>query len=71
MATVSRRLASIAVAANYVSVSTKTVRRWIATGSLTGYRAGPRLIRVDLDEVDAMLLRPIPSATAGGGNDAA
>lgn len=55
------RLASIAEAAAYVRCSSKTIRRRIAEGSLTGYRFGPRAIRVDLDEVDR-LLRPIPSA---------
>ena len=63
-----RRLESIPNAAEYVDVSTKTVRRMIARGDLTGYRVGPRLIRVDLNELDAML-RPIP--TAGGRDDAA
>jgi len=33
----------------------------IARGELAGYRAGPRLLRVDLNEVDA-LLKPIPTA---------
>jgi excisionase family DNA binding protein len=63
-----RRLESIQHAAEYAGVSVKTIRRRIADGGLTGYRMGPRLIRVDLNEVD-MMLRPIP--TAGGGNDAA
>ncbi len=58
------RLESIANAAEYFGVSTKTIRRWIASGLLTGYRAGPKLIRVDLNELDAML-HAIP--TAGGG----
>lgn len=58
-----RRLASVAAASEYAACSPKTIRRYIATGRLTGYRMGPRLIRVDLDELDA-LLRPIP--TAGG-----
>lgn len=52
-------------AAEYLGVSDKTLRRMIASGVVTGYRAGPRLIRVDLNELDAML-RPIPSATFGG-----
>lgn len=56
-----RRLVSIAVAADEYGVSTKTLRRYIAAGRLTGYRMGPRLIRVDLDELDAAL-RPIPTA---------
>lgn len=62
-----RRLESIHHAAEYAGVSTKTIRRRIADGSLTGYRMGPRLIRVDLNELDG-LLRPIP--TAGGLRDA-
>jgi excisionase family DNA binding protein len=53
-----RRLTSIAVAADEYGVCTKTIRRWIAAGRITGYRVGPRLIRVDLDEV-AAILRPI------------
>jgi excisionase family DNA binding protein len=61
-----RRLESIHHAAEYVGVNPRTIRRRIAAGELTGYRMGPRLIRVDLDEVDAML-RPIPTA---GGHDA-
>ncbi len=56
-----RRYVPIAVAADYVPCSPKTIRRRISDGSLTGYRMGPRLIRVDLNELDA-LLRPIPTA---------
>lgn len=58
-----RRLESVPNAADYLGVCPKTIRRWIAAGRVTGYRAGPRLIRVDLNELDD-LLRPIP--TAGG-----
>ncbi len=58
-----RRLASIDAAAAYVGVNPRTVRRRIAAGELTGYRFGPRLIRVDLDQLDAVL-RPIPSAAS-------
>ena len=56
-----RRLVSIDQAARLVDVSPRTIRRRIADGSLTGYRFGPRVIRVDLDEVDALLVR-IPAA---------
>jgi excisionase family DNA binding protein len=55
-----RRLASLAEAADYSRTSQKTIRRRISDGSLAGYRMGPRLLRVDLDELDA-LLRPIPA----------
>jgi excisionase family DNA binding protein len=67
MSTSERRFISIATAAEYAGVTTKTIRRWIAAGRLRGYRAGPRLIRVRVDELDAML-RPIP--TAGGHREA-
>ena len=59
-----RRLESIQNAAEYLGVSPKTIRRHIAAGRLSGYRAGPRLIRVDLNELDAML-RPIPTVSGG------
>lgn len=58
-----RRFGSVADAAEFAGVNPKTIRRRIADGTLNGYRLGPRLIRVDLNELDA-LLRPIP--TAGG-----
>lgn len=66
-ATIEKRLVSIADAAKHLAVNPKTIRRQISRGDLTGYRAGPRLIRVDLNELDAML-RPIP--TAGGQREA-
>ena len=56
-----RSIASIAAAAEHAGLSPKTIRRYIAAGRLAAYRVGPRLIRVDLAEVDA-LLRPIPTA---------
>lgn len=56
---------SIAEAAEHACVSDKSIRRYIAAGLLTGYRCGPRLIRIDIDELNAML-RPIPTATGGG-----
>lgn len=57
-----RRLIRIGQAAEYAHTSTKTVRRRIADGTLTGYRFGPRVLLVDLDELDATL-RPIPTAS--------
>ena len=55
--------ASLAEVADALGCSTKTVRRYIADGRLTGYRMGPRLIRVDMAEVAAML-SPIPTVQA-------
>lgn len=65
---VPKRLASLENARKYMDVADiKTVRRYIASGLLTGYRMGDRLLRVDLNEVDQML-RPIPT---GGQNERA
>lgn len=58
-----RQYESIGDAAGHVAVSTKTVRRWIASGQLAGYRAGPRLLRVDPDDLDRMFTL-IPTARA-------
>ncbi|WP_006247204.1 excisionase family DNA-binding protein [Mycolicibacterium tusciae] len=56
-----RRYISIAEAADYLQVSDRTVRRLIADGELTGYRMGRsrRTIRVDLNEIDEQLMRPM------------
>ena len=62
----SRRLVTLDAAADYAACSTKTIRRRISDGSLTGYRLGPRMLRIDLDELDGML-RPVPSARLRGG----
>lgn len=59
----SRRLESLSVAAEYADVSVRTVRRYIAAGQLTAYRVGPRLIKVDLNDLDAML-RPVGGGAA-------
>lgn len=63
-----RRYGSTEDAAAYYKVSKKTVRRWIDEGRITGYRVGPRYIRVDLDEIEAAVVRAIP--TGGGGQHA-
>ena len=62
MATPRRTLITIPAAAEHLGCAPRTIRRYIAQGRLSGYRAGPRLIRVDLNELEQML-RPIP---AGG-----
>ncbi|GAA2223096.1 hypothetical protein GCM10010413_15010 [Promicromonospora sukumoe] len=54
-------LVSLTVAAETLGISTKTVRRRIADGTVRGYRVG-RLIRLDLDEVREALAVVIPSA---------
>jgi excisionase family DNA binding protein len=54
-------LPSAKQAANYVGVDPKTVRRWISQGRLSAKRIGPRLIRLDRDEV-LQLGRPVGAA---------
>lgn len=50
-----RRWANQNEAAEYLGVSTRTVRQMIADGRLRGYRNGPRMIRLDLNEIDAAM----------------
>lgn len=59
-----RRLLSQAQAAEYLGVTDRTIRNYVARGDLRAYRVrGSRLVRIDLAELDT-LLRPIPSAKA-------
>jgi hypothetical protein len=57
-----RRLVPLIAASEYSHLSVKTLRRRIIDKTITGYRAGPKLIMVDLDEVDTVLIRPIAAA---------
>lgn len=50
-----RRWASLAEAADYVGVTHRTLRGWITEGRITGYRINARVLRVDLNEVDAAM----------------
>ncbi|WP_407689363.1 DNA-binding protein [Mycobacterium sp. HUMS_1102779] len=58
------RLASIPVAAATADVCTRTIRRYIAQGRIQGYRVGPRLIKVDLNELENALLQPVGGGAA-------
>jgi excisionase family DNA binding protein len=40
-------------AADYCDVSYRTVRRWIANGDLNAVRVGPRLLKIDADDLAA------------------
>ena len=57
-----RRLASIQAVAQMYDVDHKTVRRWIASGLIHGYRVGDRLVKLDLNEVEAKVVQVIPAA---------
>ena len=50
-------LLSIDQAAERTGTSRNTIRRRIAAGDLVAYRFGPRLVRVDAADVDALLHR--------------
>ena len=47
--------ASITKAAKRFDVNPATIRRMIADGRIKGYRSGTRLIRVDLNEIAALM----------------
>ena len=53
-------LVSLAVAAESLGVSVKTIRRRISDGTVSGYRVG-RLIRVDMEELRKSLVVEIPT----------
>lgn len=57
-------LLSVTEAARIAGVGPRTIRRWIADGSLPASRLGPRLIRIKPDDL-AALGEPIPSAAIG------
>jgi excisionase family DNA binding protein len=50
-----RRYGTLKQAAEYLGVTDRTIRQMIADGRLTGYRNGTRLVRVDLNELDAAM----------------
>ncbi len=56
-----RTYESLAQAAERTHVSVKTLRRRISTGQLRAYRYGPRILRLDPNDVDK-LMRPVPNA---------
>lgn len=59
------RRVRLAQGAAYSNLSVKTLRRYGAAGLITLYRTGPKLLQVDLDELDR-IVRPVP--TAGNGS---
>ena len=50
-----RRYVSVAAAAEYLGVSDRTIRAMISKGRLTAYRNGRKLVRLDLNEIDARM----------------
>ena len=58
-----KRLVDPKAGADYLAVSLSTIRRMISRGDLTAYRVGPKLLRLDAEELDR-IARPIPTAGA-------
>jgi hypothetical protein len=54
----------LAEGAKYACVCKTTLRNWIAAGLITGHRRGPKLLFVDLAEIDAMT-RPVTVRASG------
>jgi len=50
-----RKYVLIAEVADHLSITERTVRRYMAEGTFTGYRLGRRLIRLRLNEVEGAL----------------
>lgn len=58
---IARKNLSLKEAAQWYSVSERTLRRRIAEGRLPAFRVGPRTIRVRAEDVEALAQR-IPTA---------
>ena len=52
-----REFESLSSAAERTGLSIRTLRRRIASGELAAYRSGARVIRVDPDDVDRLMVR--------------
>lgn len=62
------RWASVQETAHYLGIHRSTVRRWISSGDLLAYRSGRRLLRLDLNQVDAFIsAQGLPNARSGRG----
>jgi excisionase family DNA binding protein len=52
---VDQRYITIGEAADYLGLTERTVRQMISDGRLTGYRAGRRVVRLRVDEIDGAM----------------
>jgi excisionase family DNA binding protein len=48
-------------AAEYAGIPVKTLRDWVRKGRIPAYRIGPRLLQIDLNDIDRMRRR-VPTA---------
>ena len=51
-----RKLMTVAEVVREYGLGERTVRRYIASNRLTAFRVGPRLIRLDADQVERELI---------------
>jgi len=56
------RPATIPAAAEYAPCGRRTLQRYIQLGVLPSWRFGPKMVRVDLDDIDRLFQR-IPTAS--------
>lgn len=56
--------------AEYLGTSPRTIRRLIAAGKLPAYRYGPRLIRIDPEDVNRLREPVTPLAELNSGDAA-
>lgn len=45
---------SVQAAAEHIGVSTRTIRRWIASGDLPARRVGPKLLRINVSDLESL-----------------
>lgn len=64
MGKTARRYETVKGAAEYAKTSHQTIRRWIHAGKINGYGTGTRFLRVDLNEIDALLAGQTVKAVA-------
>ena len=50
-----RAYISINDAAEYLGVTSRTIRQMVSDGRLRAYRSGKRLVRLRIDEIDAAM----------------
>lgn len=68
-----KNLIRLSEAVEQYPISRNTIRRRIAEGELTAYRFGPKIITVDVDELDALFkpTRTASPSTWGNGDHVA
>lgn len=58
---VARQLMGLPDAAEYCGVHYRTMRKWVSEGRLNAVRVGPKLLKVDVAELDK-IIRPVGGA---------